>query len=216
MARRSSDLGRRFTKQLAPKPNLVDPADASRGPVLRSAPVQRSSVTASPRNRPPAPGRASRRKLVTTDYQALGAFRLALRRFLAFSEAEARAVGLTPRQHQALLAVRAHAGPHPMTVGQLAESLLIKNHSAVGLVERLVERGLVVRAPAAQDRRRVELSLTQAGAAALETISRNNLGKLKSTVPVFTELLLSLEQLELPAPRDVERRRSRGPNPSED
>ncbi len=153
---------------------------------------------------------------MTTDYQALGAFRLALRRFLAFSEAEARAVGLTPRQHQALLAVRAHSGPDAMTVGQLAESLLIKNHSAVGLVERLVERGLLVRAPAAQDRRRVELSLTQAGVVALETISRNNLGKLKSTVQVFADLMRSLEQLELPAPQEAERTRSRGPTSSGD
>lgn len=170
-------------------------------------------MTASSRSPQPAPRPHPRRNLATADYQALGAFRLALRRFQAFSEAEARAIGLTPQQHQALLAVRAHAGPGAMSVGQLAECLLIKNHSAVGLVERLVERGLMVRAPAAQDRRRIELSLTEAGAAALETISRNNLGKLKSTIAVFTELMRSLEQLELPAPRDAERRRARRAGP---
>src|ERR1700731_4029451 len=78
-------------------------------------------------------------------FKALGGFRLALRKFLAFSEAGSRALGLTAQQHQALLAVRAREGPHAMSIGELAESLLIKNHSAVGLVDRLVKRGLLLR-----------------------------------------------------------------------
>lgn len=146
----------------------------------------------------PTRPRPSRRKLTGEDYAALGAFRYALRRFLAFSEAGAAAHGLTPQQHQALLAVRAHAGPEPISVGALAQSLLIKNHSALGLVERLVERGMLLRAPSPHDRRRVILSLTPQGAAVLETISRNNLGQLKSTMPAFTDLMQAMEQLELP------------------
>ncbi|HEY0648080.1 MarR family winged helix-turn-helix transcriptional regulator [Phenylobacterium sp.] len=170
-------------------------------------------MTATTARPPMTARRASRRKLTTPDYQALGAFRLALRRFLAFSEAGARALGLTPQQHQALLAIRAHAGLKAMSVGELAESLLIKNHSALGLVDRLVERGLLVRAAAPHDRRRVALTLTEAGAQALETISRNNLGKLKSTIPVFTDLLQALEQLDLPSPREVEASRGRKGRP---
>jgi DNA-binding MarR family transcriptional regulator len=130
----------------------------------------------------------------------LGAFRHALRRFLAFSGAEAGAQGLTAQQHQALLAIRAHPGPEPISIGELAHSLLIKNHSAVGLVERVTARGLVTRDQSPRDRRRVILRLTPAGAKILETISRNNLGKLKASLPVFTDLLHALEQLELPAP----------------
>ena len=84
-------------------------------------------------------------KLTEEDYAALGAFRHALRKFMAFSEAGARAHGLTAQQHQALLAIRTHAGEEPMSIGELAECLLIKNHSAVGLVGRLQDRGLVVR-----------------------------------------------------------------------
>lgn len=150
--------------------------------------------------RVPSPRGASRRKLTTLDYQALGAFRNALRRFHAFSEAGARALKLTPQQHQALLAVRAHPGPMAMSVGELADCLMIKNHSALGLVDRLIERGLLSRAPSPLDRRRVLLSLTDAGAEILETISRNNLGQLKSTLPIFTDLISALEQLELPHP----------------
>ena len=154
-------------------------------------------------SRPPAPKpRASRRKLTTPDYQALGAFRHSLRKFLAFSEAGSAALGLTPQQHQALLAVRAHSGTEAMTVGELADVLLIRNHSALGLVERLIERGLMTRAASPQDRRRVLLYLTVDGAHQLERISRSNLGQLKSTLPVFTDLLRALEQLELPPPSD--------------
>jgi DNA-binding MarR family transcriptional regulator len=154
---------------------------------------------ASPK-KPKTTSRKNRRKLTNQDYQALGAFRHALRRFLAFSEAEARNVGLTPQQHQALLAVRAHPGPEAITVGALAECLMVKNHSALGLVDRLVENGLLSRAPDPADRRRVVLSLTDKSRGLLETISRNNLGQLKSTQPVFTDLLQAMEQLEPAAP----------------
>lgn len=154
-------------------------------------------VTASndPTNRP-AP--SARRRLATADYQALGAFRQALRRFLVFSETGSRTLGLTPQQHQALLAVRAHEGPEPMTVSELAKSLLVKNHSALGLVDRLVERGLLVRGASLVDRRRVVLRLTDTGRRKLENISRNNLGQLKTSLPVFTDLLQALERLEPP------------------
>jgi DNA-binding MarR family transcriptional regulator len=147
---------------------------------------------------PTSSRRTTRRKLTNADYQALGAFRQALRRFLAYSEAGARALKLTPQQHQALLAIRAHNGPMAMSVGELADCLLIKNHSALGLVDRLIERGLVTRATSPVDRRRVLLSLTSEGAEMLETISRNNLTQLKSTLPVFTDLISALDQLELP------------------
>lgn len=204
--------GRDSIMRLAHGTNLVDPGAAPRKPRRLVGRAKRSTVPA-PAAPPSTTRRTSRRKLATADYQALGAFRLALRRFLAFSEAGARALGLTPQQHQALLAVRAHAGPTAMSVGELADSLLIKNHSALGLVDRLVERGLLARAPAPHDRRRVALTLTEAGAQVLETISRNNLGQLKSTVPVFTDLLQALEQLELPTPREAEASRGERPGP---
>lgn len=146
----------------------------------------------------PTATRSRRRELALADYQALGAFRHALRKFLAFSQAGAKARGLTSQQHQALLAIKIHPGPEAMSVSELAESLLIKNHSALGLVERLEDRGLVERRVSARDRRRVLLFLTRPAERILAAISRNNLGKLKSTLPVFTDLLHALEQLELP------------------
>src|SRR5206468_1967639 len=72
--------------------------------------------------------------LSVDDYRSLGEFRRAIREFLAFSEESARGHGVTAQQHQALLAIKAHDGVEPMSIGELAESLMIKNHSAVGLV----------------------------------------------------------------------------------
>ena len=139
---------------------------------------------------------ANPKRLTQEDYQALGAFREALRRFLRFSEAGAEALGMTPQQHQALLAIRAHPGPDPMSVGQLASRLLIKNHSAVGLVARLQERSLVTRETSPDDRRRVLLKLTPRAEQQLDIISRNNLRELKSSAAVFNELLDTLQRIE--------------------
>src|SRR3569833_768450 len=102
------------------------------------------------------------------EYRALSEFRRALREFLAFSDANAIAEGVTSQQHQALLAIR--GAPGPMTVGDLAECLGIRNHSALGLVPRLVERGLVSRRNAEEDRRRAIVELEPEGAAVLERI----------------------------------------------
>jgi len=136
------------------------------------------------------------RRLTQDDYEALGAFRDALRRFLRFSEAAAETLGLTPQQHQAMLVIRAHRDAEPISVGGLAERLLIKNHSAVGLVARLQERGLVTRETSPEDRRRVLLKLTPKAEQQLETISRNNLRELKSSAAAFNDLLATLQRIE--------------------
>lgn len=131
------------------------------------------------------------------DFQSLGEFRRAIRDFLAFSEESARAQGVTSQQHQALLAIKAHAGPEPMSIGELADSLLIKNHSAVGLVSRLVERGLVRRWGSENDRRRVLLALDPRGEETLARISHNNIRKLAETAKSLRRVLSTLRKLEL-------------------
>ena len=145
---------------------------------------------------PPKPrARRARDQLSLADYQALGAFRLALRKFAAFSDASAHEEGLTSQHHQALLAVRAHSGPEPMTIGELAECLMIKNHSAVELVGRLVAAGLITRSPSEEDRRRIVLRLTPEAEARLEAISRRNLRELSSSAPVLRDLLKTVRRI---------------------
>ena len=135
-------------------------------------------------------------RLTAEEYKALGAFRHKLRQFFAFSEEGSRKLGLTPQQHQALLAIRAHEGPEPMSIGELAECLLIRNHSAVGLVSRMSERGLIIRDTSTSDRRRIVLALTRVGEQMLETISRNNLAELKEASDIFEHLVQTLRRIE--------------------
>jgi len=83
-----------------------------------------------------------------------------------------------------------------MSIGELADALLIKNHSAVGLVGRLVERGLVRRCASEADRRRVLLTLEPRGEDALARISRNNIGKLAGAAKSLRRVLATLKKLE--------------------
>lgn len=156
---------------------------------------------------PPIPAAAdvgpARRDLNPDDYQALAAFRSALRRFLAFSETGAAAHGVTAQQHQALLAIRACTDPAGLSVSDLAETLLIRAHSAGELAGRLVQRRLAARAACSEDRRRVLLTLTREGERVLEAISRSSLGKLKSNLPIWSEMMRALEDLDLPPPAET-------------
>ena len=160
---------------------------------------------AEPRHAPGAP-------LNDADYQAMAAFRMALRKFAAFSEAASLTVGLTAQQHQAMLAIRSHTGEEPMTISELADSLLIKNHSAVGLVARLVERRLVTRMPSPLDRRRILLRLTPEAESLVEKVTGTNMRELSASLAIFRELLKSLKRLSddqpEPKPRAAADRRS--------
>lgn len=118
-------------------------------------------------------------RLTDRNYQALLGFRTELRRFLHWSEDQARAIGLTPAQHQLLLAVRGHDDDDGPTVGDVAESLLLKHHSAVGLVDRAARAGLVRRARDRNDHRIVRLRLTADGSRRLERLSRLHFAELR-------------------------------------
>ena len=87
-------------------------------------------------------------KAVTNDdIKTLAGFRLVLRQFQSFSEQAAEARGLTSQQYQALLAIKGEDGTAPFTVTLLAQRLLIKHNSAVGLVDRMEQLGLVAGGP---------------------------------------------------------------------
>jgi DNA-binding MarR family transcriptional regulator len=115
------------------------------------------------------------RRLDDADYARLLEIRTGLRRFLRWSEQQAAAAGLTPAQHQLLLAIRGHRGPDGLqrapTIGDVAEHLLLRHHSAVELVDRAAAAGLVERRPDPSDQRQVLLVLTPAGAQRLEHLS---------------------------------------------
>ncbi|HTO98635.1 MAG TPA: MarR family transcriptional regulator [Myxococcales bacterium] len=123
------------------------------------------------------------------DYRRLAAFRHTLRRFLHFSESAAARMGVTGQQYHALLAVRASAGGRPLTINDLAGQLLIKHNSAVGLVDRLAEQGLLVRKPAQDDARKVNLALTAKGARVLGRLAGSHWEELGRVGTQLRELL---------------------------
>jgi len=117
--------------------------------------------------------------LSRSEYEMLAAFRFRLRQFLSFSEKAAEEVGLTQQQYQALLAVRAHAGPGLLTISDLAAQMLIKHHSAVGMVNRLEEQGMVRRESLAEDGRKVGIRLTVNGQRVFGRLAASHRGELR-------------------------------------
>lgn len=111
-------------------------------------------------------------------YRRLLTLRTGLRHFEAWSAEQARAAGLTPAHHQLLLAIRGHDDPEGPTIGEVADYLLLRHHSAVGLIDRAEAAGLVRRARGGNDHRVVRLQLTEEGATRLETLSALHLEEL--------------------------------------
>ena len=112
------------------------------------------------------------------DYERLLAFRTGLRRFLYWSGQQAEAAGITPAQHQLLLAVRGHPDPRGPTVGDIAGYLLVRHHRAVELIDRAATAGLVTRQADSQDGRTVRIALTALGRERLETLATSHIEEL--------------------------------------
>jgi DNA-binding MarR family transcriptional regulator len=132
------------------------------------------------------------RPVSDAEYQALAQFRRALRAFLHFSEEAARQAGLTPAQHQLLLAIRGNRSASPPTIGDIAEWMKLRHHSMVELVDRAEAAGLVRRVDDPDDHRRQRVALTPIGAerlAALSALHREELRRFRE------EGIASLEAL---------------------
>lgn len=128
------------------------------------------------------------------EYQKLEEFRYQIRRFLAFSENAARESGLEPQQHMALLVIRGTPKGEPATVGRLAERLLLKHHSAVGLVDRLQTLGFVRRQPSPQDARQVLVQLTPHGERMLHRLSVTHRRELDEAGPELAAALRAISR----------------------
>ena len=128
-------------------------------------------------------------QLTSEDYQNLLAFRTGLRRFQHWSHARARAVGLTPAQHQLLLAIKGHRGQTSPAIGDLASYLLLRPHSTVELVDRAEASGLVERWGDNDDGRLTRVRLTADGEKRLEQLAAAHLEELQQLAPVLDQLL---------------------------
>ena len=141
-----------------------------------------------------APGRSGKKRTKTgasVDYGALARFRFQLRRFLSFSERAAVDAGLTPQQHQAMLAIKGFSGAESISVGDLAEFLLIRHHTAVELVGRMAKLGLLKRLADADDSRRILVQLSRKGEQKLRVLSQIHSEELRAASPSLTRILRS-------------------------
>ena len=130
-----------------------------------------------------------------TEYEVPAEFRYTLRRFMSFSKNAAEEIGLTPQQHQALLAIKGFPGREQITVGELSERLQIKHHSAVGLANRLEAENLINRSAGLTDRRMVFISLTEYGLSILEKLSTIHREELRRLTPQLRLLLERITKL---------------------
>lgn len=119
------------------------------------------------------------------EFEAIADFRYAIRRFLRFSEQAARREGITPQQHQLMLAVKGFPGRDYATVSELAHRLQMRQHSVVGLIDRTEALGLVRREQGTQDRRQVFIFVTPDGEERLQRLSaqhRRELQTMRETI----------------------------------
>jgi DNA-binding MarR family transcriptional regulator len=131
-------------------------------------------------------------KVSTTDYRALAALRYEIRKFLAFSEQAARNAGVEPQQHQLLLAVRGLPEGARPTIRVVAERLCVQHHTAVALVDKLEQRGLLLRERGSRDRREVLLRVTPQGDAVLRKLSALHRQQLRDVGPAMALALQAI------------------------
>ncbi len=126
------------------------------------------------------------------DYRALAELRHQIRRFLTFSEQEARAAGVEPQQHQMLLAVKGLPEGARPTVSTIAERMQLRHHTVVGLVDRLTAAKLVVRRPSKLDGREILVELTPKGERVLRGLSVSHQTELRSAAPALLASLAAI------------------------
>lgn len=126
------------------------------------------------------------------DFRTLAAVRAEIRGFAHFTEKIVQSAGLTPQQHQVLVALRA-AQNSELSIGQLADTLLLKPHSVTGLADRLQAVGLVERVRSESDRRSVKLRLTDKARDLMSSLSLTHRDELRRIRPLLISLLSQLD-----------------------
>jgi DNA-binding MarR family transcriptional regulator len=96
--------------------------------------------------------------------------------------------GLTHVQHQLLVAVKGHPGGVPPSVGQVAGYLMLRSHSAVGLLDRAEAAGLVRRWPDPDDARVARVELTGDGNRIVSGLAETHLAEMRELAAALAKL----------------------------
>lgn len=127
-------------------------------------------------------------------FEGLAGVRMAMRRFLSFSEAALSEAGVTSQQYQAMLVIKV-APQSRVMVRELSEEMLMQRNGAVQLVDRLEAAGLALRTPSVSDKRTVFVGLTDHGERVLDALARRHLGAMLENEPLLVESLARLRTL---------------------
>ncbi len=127
-----------------------------------------------------------------SDYRALAEFRYQLLRYLTLSDQAASAAGLEPGHYRLLLFLKGLPEGIEPTVGNLAERLGIRHHSAVELIDRLEKRGLIRRQRSTLHRSFVFIYITPKGESKLRKIVASRKQELKKARPILVKALDTL------------------------
>jgi DNA-binding MarR family transcriptional regulator len=150
-------------------------------------------------------------ELTQADFEHLLRLRTGLRRFLRWSEEEARTAGLTSAQHQLLLAIRGHPGETAPNIGEIADYLVLRHHSAGELIDRAEDAGLVLRTPDPINGTQVRVSLTATGRAKLTRLAEAHLAELAHLAPTMRALWAALDANAASAPGSLAAQASHSP-----
>jgi DNA-binding MarR family transcriptional regulator len=138
------------------------------------------------------PARGEARDISDAQYRMLSEFRFQIRNFLRFSEETVRESGLEPQQHQLLLMLKGlPAGIRP-NITAISGRLCLRHHTTVELVNRLAERGAIVRTHSVEDRREVLVEITEIGEELLRRLSDSHWEELRKQGPALAEALEEL------------------------
>ena len=72
------------------------------------------------------------------------------------------------------LMAQLYRAPKAMTLGELSQRMMVSNGNVTGVVDRLVEQGLISRRPSPKDRRAQLVSLTAEGRRFFRAMAREN------------------------------------------
>jgi DNA-binding MarR family transcriptional regulator len=156
------------------------------------------------------PGRSASRKraapsvpdLDLAQLQRLAEFRFQLRRFLHFSNVAAEQAGLHNQQYQMLQCVGGMPDGLSPTIANVAARMLLKHNSAVELIDRTIDQGLIRRTADPFDHRRILLRLTPQGERLLTSLAEFHVRELEQSGP---ELVRALHRVLNAGPRKYAR-----------
>lgn len=133
----------------------------------------------------------TKESLSEIEYEALANLRYRIRKFRQFSAEAASGLGLSPLEHQALLAIKGFGIGGEMSVSCLAEKLFLMPTAATELAEVLNARGFLT--IVTKPKRCIVVRLTDQAEELLRRLTPAHLYEIREMAPELMEALRALQ-----------------------